>query len=78
MTVYPTVPFLLRNKPIKPLERVLMDNGISFRDAAGAGKMPAAYNTPDYYSVASAPSAVPARQCFCTVCGYIGTERIDF
>ena len=72
------------SRPVKSLERVLLDNGISPDDIAdpdavstsedndggsGGGNTAAAAH---YYNIAARPSAYPARsRNFCSVCGYL-------
>lgn len=112
------VVFCRATKVVKPLERILMDNGIVREQtntkksvateamningtdsdeqvevvqmpssSAGTKKLAAAARSTstgsigprewncgevNYYTIAAKPSAFPARQCFCSVCGYIG------
>jgi hypothetical protein len=117
-----SVPFHRATRVVRPLERILLDNGIvrershnrpaapeamdvdsndsdsesgvaskpSSSSAAlkrvpsstrnihttGTNARPRPGNSTgaevDYHSIAAGPSVFPARQCFCSVCGYIG------
>jgi hypothetical protein len=103
-----SLPYHRATKAVKPLERILLDNGIvheryatrassasasSLRDAGGKGGKSgndagaggrvgsssrkgvagSSYSGEvNYHTIAAKPSVIPARQCFCSVCGYIG------
>eukprot|EP01031_Cornospumella_fuschlensis_P031897 gene31897-38565_t len=51
-------------RPVKPLERLLLDNGISQESVS-----PFEVN---YYTIAAQPSQVTSKHPFCSVCGYLG------
>ena len=53
------------SRAVKPLERLLLDNGIVPSMAGSVGM------EVNYYSAMALPSVYPPRQCFCSVCGYL-------
>lgn len=55
-------------RAVKPLERLLLDNGIMPSSAGSSSSSGAEVN---YYSIMAKPSIYPPRQNFCSVCGYL-------
>lgn len=57
-------------RAVKPLERLLLDNGIvpSSPSSSSSSSSSAEVN---YYSIMAKPSIYPPRQNFCSVCGYL-------
>eukprot|EP01039_Chlorochromonas_danica_P001212 gene1211-1322_t len=65
------------NRPVKPLERLLLDNGIS-PDAVGQQhdqqqqQQQQQQQIINYYTIAAAPPRIRTTHPFCSVCGYLG------
>jgi zinc finger HIT domain-containing protein 1 len=53
-------------RAVKPLERLLLDNGIVPSSAKSSSNVEV-----NYYSIMAKPSIYPPRQNFCSVCGYL-------
>lgn len=64
-------------RAVKPLERLLLDNGIVPASAGSIVPSPAGSSSSsssaevNYYSIMAKPSIYPPRQNFCSVCGYL-------
>mmetsp|Transcript_28109 Transcript_28109/g.40034 ORF Transcript_28109/g.40034 Transcript_28109/m.40034 type:complete len:94 (+) Transcript_28109:330-611(+) len=59
-------------RPVKSLERILLDNGISpdNNNRSNQSTDNLVLEAPNYYSIAAKPSIYPVRRNFCSVCGY--------
>ncbi|RYH31964.1 hypothetical protein EON65_01490 [archaeon] len=55
---------------MKPLERLLLDNGVS--PEINPSSTPYPPTEVNYYTIAAQPSQVTSNHPFCSVCGYLG------
>jgi len=82
MTIGYLFEFLRMTRPVKSLERVLMDNGISMSSSAANVIAEEQSETQqqhqqqqrivNYFSINALPPRIVIKRPFCSVCGYLG------